>query len=201
MSAIASQALHPLTRDEYLGLEQRTGTRHEYMEGVAYAMVGGTDAHNLIAMNLAAALHARRGDCEVFQQGMKLRIETEVSEAFYYPDVMVCCDRSDRQSLWRERPSLLAEVRQSLWRERPSLLAEVLSPSTENNDWGVKLILYRSIPSLSEYLAIRASAAEATIYRRGAGWKAAAVDLDRGLDLESLRLRIDFATLYDGVSF
>jgi Uma2 family endonuclease len=178
--------MRPLSREEYFALEQRSGVRHEMVEGVAYAMVGGTDAHNLIAMNLSAALHAARGDCQVFQQGMKLRIETQFSESFYYPDVMVCCEPSDRNRLWRERPVLIAEV---------------LSPSTAHTDYGAKLLLYRSIPSLKEYLLIAAEAAEVTIYRRSAGFKPAAVDLDGGLALESSPVRVDFATLYAGVTF
>lgn len=178
--------MRPLSREEYLALEDGSGLRHEMVEGVAYAMVGGTDAHNLIAMNLSAALHARRGDCEVFQQGMKLRIETQVSESFFYPDIMVCCDPSDRNRMWREKPVLVAEV---------------LSPSTAHTDYGAKLLLYRSIPSLREYLLIGAEAAEVTMYRRSAGWKPSTVDLDVGIELVSLPVRIDFNTLYDRVTF
>ncbi len=170
--------------DDYVALEERTGLRHELVEGVAYAMVGGTERHNLVAMNLAAALHAVRGSCRVFQQAMRLRIASERAETFLYPDVMLCCDPADDAPLWKERPSLVAEV---------------LSPSTERIDQGEKLLRYQSIPSLREYLVAHATRAEAHLHRAADGWRATPVDLDAGTRLESADLRIDFATLYAGV--
>ncbi len=172
--------------DDYLALEARTGERHELVEGVAYAMVGGTEAHNLVAMNLAAALHGVRGPCRVFQQGMKLRIRTATADNFFYPDVMLCCDPAD------DAPG---------WKERPRLIAEVLSPSTERVDLGEKLLRYQAIPGLVEYLAIQSVRAEAFVFRAGDGWRRRAADLDAGLALESADLALDFDLLYAGVSF
>lgn len=181
------RTIRPLTREEYFALEQSTGERHEMIEGVGYAMVGGAAAHNIVAMNLAALVHGAKGSgCHVFQQGMKLRVATDLDETFFYPDVMLCCDPADSHPLFRERPAFIAEV---------------LSPSTEQNDWGVKQILYRSIESLQEYLVLGASAAEVTIYRRSAGWRPLEVDLDAGITLESCPVRLDFNMLYDGVTF
>ncbi|HEU0221236.1 MAG TPA: Uma2 family endonuclease [Paracoccaceae bacterium] len=187
MPNAALSDLHPLTREQYFALEERTQERHEMIEGVAYAMVGGTDSHSLVAMNLSALLHrAKSPPCQVFQQGVKLRIATDISETFFYPDVMLCCDPTGNNRRWRERPAFIAEV---------------LSPATEQNDFGAKLLLYRSIPSLREYAVIGAAAAELTMYRRSAGWKPFAADLDAGIALETAPVRLDFAALYDGVTF
>ena len=41
--------------DEYLVGEEKTDVRHEYLDGVVHAMAGGTEAHNLICINLVAA--------------------------------------------------------------------------------------------------------------------------------------------------
>jgi Uma2 family endonuclease len=186
MSAIAP--VHPrlLDREGYLALEAATGERHELIEGHAYAMVGGTEAHNLVAMNLSGALFAVRGGCRVFQQGMKLRVATKDAESFFYPDVMAVCDPADRDPRWKERPVFLAEV---------------LSPSTEHNDWGVKLFAYRAIPSLEEYLVVDARAAAATLYRKAHGWRGEELDLDAAPHLSTFDLRLDFETLYAGVAF
>ncbi|MGF1503003.1 MAG: Uma2 family endonuclease [Paracoccaceae bacterium] len=186
MSTLAP--IHPkvLDREAYLALEQDMGERHEFVEGHAYAMVGASEAHNLIAMNLAAALHAARGPCRVFQQGMKLRIETAADEMFFYPDVMLCCDPADTLPLWKERPRFLAEV---------------LSPSTAHNDFGLKLMSYRTIPSLEAYAVINTVAAEVTLYRREAAWRAEELDMWQGADLPAFGIRLDFDTLYTGVQF
>ncbi|MEM8622829.1 MAG: Uma2 family endonuclease [Pseudomonadota bacterium] len=170
--------------EEYLALEERTGVRHELVEGIAYAMVGGTQAHNLIAMNLSGPLNAVRGSCRVFQQGMKLRIRAFTGDNGVYPDVMLCCDPSDDNALFVERPSFIAEIH---------------SPSSERTDQGEKLLRYQAIPTLKEYLVAHSTRAEAHIFRASNGWRKQPVDLDAGHQLETADLRVDYDLLYDGV--
>jgi phosphoglucomutase len=45
---------------DYLAWEAEQSARHEYCHGAAYATVGGTLAHNAIALNIASWL---RGSC------------------------------------------------------------------------------------------------------------------------------------------
>jgi hypothetical protein len=49
--------------EEYLAAEQKSDTKHEWLDGVVYAMVGGTLEHSRLAQNMGAALtylgHAR----------------------------------------------------------------------------------------------------------------------------------------------
>jgi Uma2 family endonuclease len=75
---------------EYLAFEETASERHEFIDGVLYAMVGGTDRHNLICGNLFAALHNHLPDrCQVFEQTMKLRVDVQKAERFYYKDILV----------------------------------------------------------------------------------------------------------------
>ena len=46
----------PLHFDELDALEQRSGLRYELWHGQAYAMTGGTPAHNLIALGLHSVI-------------------------------------------------------------------------------------------------------------------------------------------------
>ncbi|MEM6489382.1 MAG: Uma2 family endonuclease [Pseudomonadota bacterium] len=179
--------IHPklLDREAYLALEQASGERHEYVEGHVYAMVGGTQAHNIVCGNLYAAIHAARGGCRVFQQGMKLRVQTAGDEIFFYPDVMAVCDPAD------DAPG---------WVERPVFIAEVLSPSTGHNDWGIKLVTYRTIPSLREYAVVDAAAAQVTVYRRANDWRPEEIDMTVGTALTTFDARLDVETLYAGVA-
>jgi len=80
------------------------------------------DAHVTIALNLASGLrnHVRGSGCRVFMADMKLRIEA--LNLFYYPDMLVSCDRVDRNS--------------STFKSYPCLIVEVLSNSTEAFDRG-----------------------------------------------------------------
>ena len=46
---------------DYLALERETGVRHEFVDGVAYAMAGGTLAHSRVGMTAGALLFALVG--------------------------------------------------------------------------------------------------------------------------------------------
>ena len=45
-----------MTYPEYLALERETGVRHEFVDGVAYAMAGGTLAHSRLGATVSALL-------------------------------------------------------------------------------------------------------------------------------------------------
>ncbi|MEL7303420.1 MAG: Uma2 family endonuclease, partial [Pseudomonadota bacterium] len=64
---------NPVSTKQYLSHESATGERHELIDGIMYAMVGGSDWHNLISLNLAGVLSQQLPDsCQVFEQSMKL---------------------------------------------------------------------------------------------------------------------------------
>lgn len=137
MRELASPSRH-LTIDEYLAMEAASDIRHEFVGGVLHAIAGGTDRHNLIAMNVAAQLWiaARGTGCRVYGSDMLVRIG---ENAGYYPDVVVVCDPTDSEPLYKTRPCLAVEVS---------------SPSTASADQCDKLVGYRGIESLLEYLII-----------------------------------------------
>ncbi len=112
----------PLSPEAYLQLEQQSQTKHEYINGVVYAMAGASDAHVTIAGNLFVRLrsHLRGGSCRVYIADMKVRILDR--NCFYYPDVMVTCNSQDQAT--------------STYKQFPKLIVEVLSDSTEAFDRG-----------------------------------------------------------------
>jgi len=98
--------------ETYLRGELTSEVRHEYVGGRLYALVGCSDSHNLIAMNLGSALHQHlRGDpCQVFMSDMKVRLRIASEDVLYYPDLLVSCDPLDRARYWREQPCLVVEI-------------------------------------------------------------------------------------------
>jgi Uma2 family endonuclease len=170
-----------LTVEDYLVGEQASQIRHEYVDGAVFAMGGASDRHNLLAGNLHTALNNRLPEhCQVFMSDMKVRVRTAEQEAFYYPDVLVSCDPSDRQRYFRERPVLVAEV---------------LSPSTERVDLFEKLFLYQRIDCLQEYLVIAQDFREVRILRRTARWNPLLVT-EGELRLEAVGLTLTVDELY-----
>lgn len=146
-----------MSAEEYWAFEQASEWRHEFVNGVVYAMVGGSDRHGLIAGNLLALLLQGLPDrCQPFAQAMKLRIKAARDERYYYPDVLVSCSPDDRASHTRSEPVFIAEV---------------LSRSTGRVDRGEKFEAYRRIPSLEEYALVSQDEVRLELFRRRAGWE------------------------------
>jgi Uma2 family endonuclease len=131
--------LKPLSEQAYLALEDTSVTKNEFVGGVIHAMSGASAAHNVIALNLASAClgASGKGSCQPFMGDMRLRLDD--GHTYYYPDVMVACQPEDNAAMFRSQPCMLAEV---------------LSPSTASIDRREKLIAYKQLPSLREYLII-----------------------------------------------
>jgi Uma2 family endonuclease len=175
------------TAAEYLEFEASAVERHEFVDGIVYAMVGGTDRHNLISGDLFLALGNHFAPpCQVFEQAMKLRIVIQRAEHFYYPDSLVSCSEADRNPEYREQPILLAEV---------------LSPTTERIDRQEKFEAYQKIPSLREYAIIAQDVPQVEIFRRGNAWRVETFFMNDKITLASVGLTIPVARLYQRVSF
>lgn len=142
------------TVQDYLDGEQATEVKHEYLAGQIVAMGEASDRHGLIAGALHAALlpAARRKACQLFIADMKVRVDHDGESYFYYPDLLLSCQPDDRESAY--------------YRRHPCLLVEVLSPSTERIDSREKLLAYRLLSSLREYLLLRQDRVQADLYQR-----------------------------------
>lgn len=171
---------------EYLEGELSSDVRHEYLGGDVYAMVGASDAHNLICGNIFAAVHrhVRGGPCQVFMSDMKVRLRIAGEEYFYYPDILVSCSPDDRARYFREQPVVIVEV---------------LSESTARIDSREKLFAYRDIASLQEYVMVAQDQPGITIARRADEWALQSVAPGGELELRSVEFRMPVREIYAGV--
>ena len=183
MSA-AAPSIESFSPDEYLEWEKRNEIRHEYVGGRVFAMAGASDDHNRIAGNVFGELFVRLrgGPCEAFMNDMKVRMPD--SDAYYYPDVLVVCDRSDTAKFFRERPSFIFEV---------------ISPDTERTDRREKMLAYRDIPGIKAYIILEQEQMRATIMRpAAAGWTLDIIlGSDTTLSLPELQFEIPLARIYE----
>ncbi len=182
--AIAASRL-PISIEQYLEAELTAPVKHEYVAGHIYAMVGTSKVHNRIAINLTAALntHLRGGPCQVFMADVKVYVKN--ATAFYYPDVVVACDRGDSD------PYVVT---------KPLLIVEVLSPSTERIDREEKLHNYRQLDSLEEYVLITPETKEAEVHRRVEGlWKVEAYAGEGNIQFASVGLILTLEEVFTGI--
>jgi Uma2 family endonuclease len=170
--------------EEYLVLEQNSPIRHEFVDGYMFAMAGGKDNHNAIALNIAslARAKARGSECRVYMSDMKLR--TPGGEA-YYPDVFATCEETNDGSPIKHTACFIVEV---------------LSDSTADLDRGEKLLNYRKIVGLRLYVLVSQTRKLIETYRRqeDGSWRYDSLE-EGGLELPGLDLRLSLAEVYEDV--
>jgi len=183
-----------LSPEEYLAWEAEQQVRHEYIDGEVYAMAGGTITHNDIALNIYNVLRSplKAMGCKINVADVKVQVTN--AKAYFYPDVVVSCNETDRRS--RDVISF------------PKLIIEVLSPSTAGFDRGDKFKYYRRFPSLLEYVLIDPEKVGIDVYRRGNGGKwvltsypddMAETDNADLFELTSIDFKFSLALIYEDV--
>jgi Uma2 family endonuclease len=171
--------------DAYLAAEADGEQRHEYIGGQVYGMTGASDRHGMILSNLVAAVRplVRGRGCQLFASDMKVRLRIAEQDIFYYPDLLLACDPSDREPYYRASPCVIVEV---------------LSESTERIDRREKLLAYTTLASLQDYLLVSQSRREVWHHRRSLGW-APDVLTAGSLTLDCLGLPLTVDSIYEEV--
>jgi Uma2 family endonuclease len=145
--------------EEYLALEEKSLTKHEWLDGVVYdmealGMSGGTPQHarlaGAVALALGVQLQGKR--CAVFPSDLKIHISATGLST--YPDTSVICGRLVPSSDDKNSAT------------NPTVLVEVLSDSSEAYDRGEKFAHYRRIPSLREYVIVSQHKPLVEVFRR-----------------------------------
>lgn len=146
------------TFDEYIVLEETSGTKHEFLDGEVWAMAGGSPDHAGIIGKITTLLSIQLATqrCRVFSAD--LRVRAKASGLGTYPDVTVICGRLERDPDDRTGHTAV----------NPRVLVEVLSPSTEAYDRGEKLAYYQGIASVAEIVLVAHDRREIEVIRRDA---------------------------------
>lgn len=139
---IASSKPKVYTEEEYLTLEVESDIRSEYRDGEIIPMTGGTPEHNRISINLVMLLKLALKGKPYITFAIDQRLWIPQANTHTYPDVMVL---PDPISLKSGRKDTVVD---------PIFVAEVLSKSTQSYDRGDKFAIYRTMPTLKEYLLI-----------------------------------------------
>jgi Uma2 family endonuclease len=143
-----------MNEDEYLALERASSRKHEFVNGEAVAMAGGSPRHALIANNVGGELRARLrgGPCRVFQSDLSVHVAA--TGLYTYPDVTVVCGT----------PRLHPKDGRSVL--NPKVVVEVLSASSEAYDRGAKFAHYQRLPDIAEYVLVAQDQRRVEHYRR-----------------------------------
>ncbi len=163
-----------MTVEEYLEFEKTTAAlRHEFIDGQLFAMAGASKAHCAIAGNIYSMLHAhlRGSGCHAYMSDMKVQVAA--TNSFYYPDVVVSCAPFEGGGAIETAPVLIFEV---------------LSASTTDIDRREKLIAYKQISSLHQYVIVYQNRRLVEVYDKDSAgnWIKTVVTAGENLLLKSL---------------
>ena len=168
--------------DDFIAWENGQATKHEFVHGEIFAMVGGAILHAMVIGNIYAALRSRlTRPCLALTNDAKVRVES--SGSVYYPDVVVTCTPQD------PRRTVLAD---------PVLVVEVLSEGTAKFDRTTKRADYASIPSVQYILLVDTDERRVELDRREAdgGWTRETVTEEGAVELPGLGAALDLDDIY-----
>ena len=179
--------------EEYLELERQAQTRHEFVDGIIYAMAGESLSHSQICINLAGEVRAKlKGQsCQALSPNMKVRAEGKGMYA--YPDLTIVCGKP------------LFHDKQCDVLLNPKVIIEVLSPSAQRYDQTKKFFRYRKeLPSLTDCVLIDQDAPFIEHHEKqpDGRWTHNAADgIDDVLRIPSIEIELSLREIYDRVEF
>jgi Uma2 family endonuclease len=187
MSALTKKKRY--SPEEYLSLEEKAEFRSEFDDGIVVAMAGGTLDHARIINNLDHAFAVKiKKNYESITTEVKVRVESY--RKFYYPDVLVICGEP---ILYEKRNDTITN---------PILIVEVLSDNTEAKDRGEKMLAYRTLESLREYVLVSQSNAVVEQYIKNSegNWiHKATIGSQSKVNFESIEVELAIEEIYQRV--
>lgn len=186
---MTAQPQRKISPEEYLELEREADYKSEYYQGEVFAMAGAGRNHNRITENLSISVGSflRGKSCRTYSSDLKVHIPA--NSLYTYPDLLVVCGKE--QFVDDKTDTLL----------NPRIIVEVLSKSTGSYDRGEKFQLYRSIPSLEEYVLIDSQRIAAEVFRKSEQgfWSlmSESYTLEGSIELASIGLTLPMRDIYD----
>ena len=174
-----------ISENDYLEGELISDVKHEYIDGIVYAMAGASTKHNLISSNILSelknSLKQKNSPCDVFSSDMKVKV-SKITDSFFYPDVMVVCDADKNDD--------------DYYKTSPLIIVEVLSKSTRRNDFTIKMMSYFNIPGLEEYVLIEQDICQVQVYSKSKNWQSASYFLGDDITFNSINTTLSVEDIY-----
>jgi len=176
---------HPMTEAQYLEFERNSEVRHEFEDGLLWAMAGDKKVNNRIAFDIGQALDPAvlRSGCSIHFSDTRVRTQRG---NFYYPDVVVSCPAD-------------TDVYEAQF---PCVIFEILSESTQTRDRTVKFDAYTyTLPSLEQYLLVSSEERKVEVYTRAEGgiWTYQRLDEAGTLQVKCLDTTLTLEQMYRNV--
>jgi Uma2 family endonuclease len=182
--------MQPMTLDEFLRWAQYQEQRHEFVDGAAVAMAGGTRAHDRIQRNLIIRCTPRLSGSGCEPLGPDIMVVTGTGNG-RYPDMTIDCGTYEATAVAATEPTVVFEI---------------LSESTKKTDQLAKLVDYDATPAIRHYVLVSQIEPLVLVYSRGGhGSFGIRPETLRGLEavlaLPSVGIALPLGEIYQGLGF
>jgi Uma2 family endonuclease len=170
--------------DVFLRMEEESAEKHEWVNGVVYAMTRGTPEHGRLTSRVLRALVLAEG-CETFASDTAIFIEA--AQQHTYADASVVCGPLVTRTVHDKNGQSIGEAVVN-----PSLIVEVLSDTTERYDRDGKFEAYKKLPSFQEYVLVSQTERRVEVRtREGSEWKTRVGRAGETVALHGQPIRVD----------
>ena len=172
--------------EEYLAIDRSAEVPSEFHDGELFPIETASPRHARLSVKLSVAIEPRLGGstCRLVSNSIRVRVSPT---KFLVPDLTVYCGE----------PVLTDEHQDTL--TNPKVIIEILSPSTNDYDYGEKFWLYRRLPSFVEYVLVSQSELCVEVFRLTPDhrWMLSTYQgLDAVFAIESLGITIPLSDIY-----
>jgi Uma2 family endonuclease len=138
MMSMEAASQPKLTVDKFFEAISGADERYELINGVAYAIDGAKEGHNVICSNVLVAIApaGKKSGCRTTSSDTAVQTGPDTVR---YPDVVVDCGPPDPSAKMASRPTVIVEV---------------TSPGTSFVDYGDKLREYQKLESVDTVIQI-----------------------------------------------
>lgn len=135
--------------DVFLRREEESDERHEWVDGVVYAMSRGSPEHGRLTSRVTGKVLTPLLDegCESFSSDTPIFIEA--AQHHTYADASLVCGPLATRTVRDRNGQSIGEAIVN-----PSLIVEVLSAATERYDRDGKFEAYKKLPSFEQYVLV-----------------------------------------------
>lgn len=177
-----------MTREQFFQWAQAQDARYEFDGYQPVAMTGGNLRHNVIHLNIYAALRQRLRGTGCRPLGADAGVAT-VGDAVRYPDGLVTCTPISGDEYVTPNPVVVFEV---------------ISRTSGRTDRIVKVREYAAVSSILRYVIVESASVGLTVLERPTGdqkWTLTTLMADDMLPLPEIGIEVPVAELYEGVDF
>jgi Uma2 family endonuclease len=188
---ILTQSEKKYTVEDYLRFEQKSASKHEFVDGKVLSMADSNRTHSLIVTNTTIAIGSRvRGqNCELYAGDMRVQLNPK---RFGYPNIVVV---NGKPAFSNNQSDILLN---------PTVVFEVIAKTTNSNDKTEKLESYLEMGSIRECLFVKEDEMRVEHYAKQTvkQWVYRIYDSrDDVISLDSINCKTSLAEIYSQIKF